>query len=112
MPELPYYPQMEGFLKLGCDAITRLGLRVKFGRNALSQRSRIAMPAQKRADDLNELFSDPGIKTIFCLSGGANTNVIVPLLDWDAIALNPNVIMGLGGNSALLLGIYSQTRMV
>ena len=111
-PAHPYYPGMGGFVKLGCDAITHLGLRVEFGRNALSQRNQIAIPAQKRADDLNELFSDPSIKAIFCLSGGANTNAILPLLDWDAITLNPKIIMRFSANSALLLGIYSQTRMV
>ena len=45
-PAHPYYPGMEGFLKLGCDAITRLGLRTKFGRTALSQRSNDAVSSQ------------------------------------------------------------------
>lgn len=111
-PAHPFYPLMEDFLKLGCDAVTRLGLQVKLGRHTLLQHEHIAVPAQQRADDLNELFADPDVHAIFCLSGGANTNAILPLLDWNMIARNPKIIMGYSANTALLLGLYSQCQMV
>jgi len=111
-PANPFYPAMEDYLKLGCDAIISLGLQVKMGRHALMQSNHIAIPAKQRADDLNELFTDPDVKAIFCLSGGANTNAVLPLLDWDTITQNPKIIMGFSANTALLLGIYSKTNMV
>ncbi|MCL6442357.1 MAG: LD-carboxypeptidase [Alicyclobacillus sp.] len=111
-PAHPFYPAMEPFLQLGCNALRALGLRVKFAQHALTQSDMLAIPAEQRASDLNDLFADPDVKAIFCLSGGANTNAVLPLLDWAVILQNPKIIMGYSANTALLLGIYSQTNMV
>ena len=93
-------------------AIEDLGLKVQIANNARHQREHLNPAPELRVDDLHDLFADPDIKAIFCLSGGSGTNALLPLLDWDLIARSPKILMGYSANTALLLGIYARLNMV
>lgn len=111
-PALPYYRAMEPFLNLGMSALQRLGLRTKLARHALHERKQLAVSAEARASDLNDLFADSEVKAIICLAGGANVNAVLPLLDWSAIKRSPKIVMGYSANTSLLLGLHAKTGLI
>ena len=111
-PAASFFSFTNNWLSRAQAAIEDLGLKVQLANNARHQREHLNPAPQLRVDDLHDLFADPNIKAIFCLSGGSGTNALLPLLDWDLIACSPKILMGYSANTALLLGIYARLNMV
>ena len=111
-PAASFFSFTNNWLSRAQAAIEDLGLKVQLANNARHQREHLNPAPQLRVNDLHDLFSDPDIKAIFCLSGGAGTNALLPLLDWDLIARSPKILMGYSANTALLLGIYARLNLV
>jgi muramoyltetrapeptide carboxypeptidase LdcA involved in peptidoglycan recycling len=68
--------------------------------------------AQRRSEMLMTAFSDPQIKAILPLCGGARIYDILPLLDYDVLANNPKIICGSSELSALMVLIAEKAEMV
>lgn len=66
----------------------------------------------ERAQDLNELFSNPHIDGILCARGGYGCTRIMHLIDYGAIRNNPKVLVGFSDVTALLNGIYKETGLI
>ena len=111
-PAASFFAFTNNWLSRAQSALEDLGLKVQLANNARHQREHLNPAPQLRVDDLHDLFADPDIKAIFCLSGGSGTNALLPLLDWDLIARSPKILMGYSANTALLLGIYARLNMV
>lgn len=88
------------------------GFKVKFARNALSNTLGYGTTAKEKAEDINEMFSTPEVKAIFCISGGFNSNVTFDYLDYDRIKLNPKIICGFSDSTSILNVIYLKTGLV
>ena len=108
----PHFFFTNNWLSRAQAALEDLGLKVQLANNARHQREHLNPAPELRVNDLHDLFADPDIKAIFCLSGGSGTNALLPLLDWDLIARSPKILMGYSANTALLLGIYARLNMV
>jgi muramoyltetrapeptide carboxypeptidase len=67
---------------------------------------------QERANDLNEMFSNPKIKAIYCAHGGDTANQILSLIDYGAIKKNPKIFLGMSDNDVLNLAINTKTDLV
>lgn len=67
---------------------------------------------KQRATDIMDMFCNPDVDIIFCTSGGAGSQRLLPYLDFSTIKNNPKPIVGHSDNTALQLGIYSQTGNV
>lgn len=67
---------------------------------------------QERADDFNEMFSNPEIKAIYCAHGGDTANQILSLIDYEAIKKNPKIFLGMSDIDVLHLAIYTKTKLV
>ena len=67
---------------------------------------------QERADDFNEMFSNPEIKAIYCASGGDTANQILSLIDYEAIKKNPKIFLGMSDIDVLHLAINTKTDLV
>lgn len=111
-PASSFFPVHESALQRGIAYLERVGLRVQLAPHALNQRQHLNPPARHRAEDLNQMFADPKIKAIFCLSGGSGVNAILPLLDWKQIEKSPKVVMGYSAITALLIGLYAKAGLV
>jgi muramoyltetrapeptide carboxypeptidase len=72
----------------------------------------MAGTASERASDLNESFSRPDIRAVFCVRGGAGSLAILPYLDYDLIAENPKPVFGLSDSTALQNALYARTKNV
>lgn len=65
----------------------------------------------ERVDELNQLIRNPDIDCIMSTIGGANSNSLLPYIDYDAIRANPKIFVGYSDVTAILLAIYQQTGL-
>lgn len=65
---------------------------------------------KERAHDINQAFSNPEIKALFCIRGGAGSLKILDFLDYDLIKKNKKPIFGLSDSTALQNAIYTKTK--
>lgn len=78
------------------------GYRVKVAPNVLARFGFLAGPAASRADDLNSLLRDPDVRMVVTAMGGAGAAHLLPLVDYDALATSPKIVVGLSNPSVLL----------
>jgi len=67
---------------------------------------------REKLEDLHELFSDPVVRAIVCLRGGAGSSRLLGQLDYELIAANPKILVGYSDITALSLGIFAKTGLV
>lgn len=67
---------------------------------------------QERADDLNEMFSNPNVQAIYCSHGGSTANQILSLIDYELIKKNPKIFLGMSDIDVLHLAINKKTGLV
>ncbi len=65
----------------------------------------------ERAEELNELIRDKGVRCIISTIGGMNSNSILPYIDYDAFMNDPKIIVGYSDVTAILFGIYAKTNI-
>jgi muramoyltetrapeptide carboxypeptidase len=92
-------------LQRGIRALEGWGLNVKVGEHVNDRHGYMAGRDEDRAADVNAMYRDPEVRAIFCLQGGYGSPRIVPLLDRDAIAANPKLLMGYSDITALHLAV-------
>lgn len=88
------------------------GFTVRFAKNALSNTLGYGTTAKEKADDINEMFANPVVKAIFCISGGFNSNTTFDYIDYDRIKINPKIICGFSDSTSILNAIYNRTGLV
>ena len=110
-PASAFFTINEPAFQRGVAYLEKAGLHVQVAPHTLDQRQYLNPPAQRRAEDLNQMFADPKIKAIFCLSGGSGVNAVLPLLDWEQIERSPKVVMGYSAITALLIGLYAKVGL-
>ena len=64
---------------------------------------------KQRASDIMDMFANLDVDIIFCTTGGAGSQRLLSYLDFEIIKNNPKPIVGHSDNTALQMGIYSQT---
>lgn len=91
-----------------------LGYRVKIGMSCRGSTSRgyAAAPAEVRAADLNEGFTDPSIDAIWCTRGGSTAWQILPYLDYARIAAHPKPLIGFSDITTLHIAIRQRCNFV
>lgn len=97
------------------EAIARvefLGLKAHPGAAVLKQQGYFAGSDEERAQDINQMFANPNIKAILQMRGGFGTARLLELLDYELIAKNPKIVMGMSDTTALLLALYRKTSLV
>lgn len=94
------------------EALEALDLKVRQGKNLKNRRGHLAGTDEERAADLNEMFSDPGIKAVICIRGGSGAARILPLIDYPMIKQNPKTLLGYSDITALHNAINAQTGLI
>ncbi len=108
----PASPMIEERLQKGIFYLENEGFAVKLGKSARQVYGYLAGSDQSRADDLNSMFLDPEVNAIFCTRGGYGTPRILDLIDYDAVAKNPKILVGYSDITALQMAIFSQANLV
>lgn len=99
-------------LMRGVQHLQDLGFRVLIGTNAQKHSGHTAGTRDERLADLHEMFQNPLVSAIITTIGGYNSHQLLDALDYSLIKAHPKILMGYSDITALLLGIYSQTKMV
>jgi muramoyltetrapeptide carboxypeptidase len=94
------------------DTVTALGLKPKLGKHVNDRYGYMAGRDEDRAADLNAMFKDPEVDAIHCIRGGWGAARLLPLLDFDAIAKNPKILVGYSDITALHLAIQARTGLI
>lgn len=66
----------------------------------------------ERAQEFNALIRDPQVRCVMSTIGGANSNALLPYLDYQALIADPKIIIGYSDTTALLAGIYAKTGLI
>jgi muramoyltetrapeptide carboxypeptidase len=72
----------------------------------------LAGSREQRADDLMSAFSDPDIRLILPATGGVGASQLLDILEYDIIAANPKLFVGLSDPSIVCNAIYAMTNIV
>lgn len=96
----------------GTEAVEALGWRVAIGDAALSVTEHTAGSAEDRAGDINRMVANPDVRLILATVGGYNSNQLLDLIDFDAMARDPKILLGYSDYSAVLLGAYASIGLV
>lgn len=91
----------------------KMGYKVSFGTNTNDDNWDMtgSTTIENRVADIHEAFRDKNVKAIFTIIGGANSNQLLPYLDYNLIKENPKFFCGFSDITALLNGIYAQTGL-
>lgn len=111
-PSDPVLPENEEKLQAGIAYLSNLGFKVKTGAHIRSNTLGYAASPEEKAEDINQMFTDPNIKAIICAQGGDTANAPLSLIDWESIRQNPKIFLGLSDISVLLNAIYQHTGLV
>jgi muramoyltetrapeptide carboxypeptidase len=99
-------------LDRGLELIKSIGFRARVSKHVLDRDDILAGSDRQRADELQAFFADPDIRAIFVARGGYGSGRILPLLDFEAIALTPKPFIGFSDLTFLLNPIVERARMV
>lgn len=88
-----------------------LGYKVKIGKHALESSGYVSASAQKRAEDLNEMFRLKDVAMIMATIGGNHSNQILKYIDFGMIRKNPKIFMGYSDITVLHYALYTQANL-
>lgn len=96
-------------IRLPLEYLKKLGFECIIGSAVYKQERFMAGSDKERAADIMNFFADPAVKAIFTTAGGAGSQRILDLLDYDIIRKNPKPVIGLSDNTSLQNGIFART---
>jgi len=99
-------------LDRGLELLRSIGFRARVSRRVLARDDILAGSDRQRAEELQAFFADPDIRAIFVARGGYGSGRILPLLDFEAMALTPKPFIGFSDLTFLLNPIVERARMV
>ena len=89
-------------LEAGCEALRRAGYRPFFLDSILEQDLYFAGSAERRARELEEMFTRDDVRAIVCARGGYGSNYLLESLDLQKIKAHPKIFVGYSDLTALL----------
>ena len=112
-PSNPVQGEKKQFIDNGIKKLESLGFNFVFSKHCfgIDKYDISSGSPQERANDLNEMFSNPKIKAIFCTVGGHTAIQILSLIDYENIKKNPKVFLGMSDIDVLHLAINSKTGL-
>jgi muramoyltetrapeptide carboxypeptidase LdcA involved in peptidoglycan recycling len=75
--------------KIAISALSRLGLKTKYGKHVGKCDEFVSSSIEARIEDINWAFSDKEMKAILTVIGGFNSNQLLRHLDYRLIKSNP-----------------------
>lgn len=96
----------------GCERLRRLGYEVVYSPSIFDRDLYFAGSAQRRAQELHQMFVHPEVKAVLCARGGYGANYLLPHLDPKLIRENPKVFAGSSDVTSLLTYILDKARLV
>jgi muramoyltetrapeptide carboxypeptidase len=89
-------------LEKGCEALRQLGYKPFYFDSILEQDLYFAGSAERRAQELEEMFVRDDVGAILCARGGYGANYLLPRLDPAKIVAHPKIFVGYSDITTLL----------
>lgn len=99
-------------IEASIEKVKELGFRVTVGESCYGVHGYLSGKDEIRANDINNMFKDESIDGIWCIRGGYGTPRILDMLDYDAIRLNPKILIGYSDITALHIAINQKCGLV
>ncbi len=108
----PGSPIDAGIIDARVQFLRDRGFNVVFGKYVYSIDGIVSAPADKRAEDIMDMFKNPDVKMILPTRGGTGVQGILPFLDFDIIKENPKLISGYSDITVLMNSLYQYSDLI
>lgn len=105
-------PVPDELLTQGVGVIVKAGYQVELADGILERKGYLAGDPKGRALALQNFFSRPDIRAIFCARGGFGSIQLLPLLDVEMVRRNPKIFVGYSDVTVLLNWFLQRFGMV
>jgi muramoyltetrapeptide carboxypeptidase len=105
-------PQTSELLDDGVKVLKAMGYTVRLGASVRAIDGYLSGSDECRADDINQMFKDPGVDAIFCTRGGYGSGRLLPLLDYSLIKNNPKIFVGYSDITSLSMAFLRKCGLV
>jgi len=99
-------------LDAGCDALRRLGYQPFYFDSILEKDLYFAGQLERRARELDEMFSRDDVRAIVCARGGYGANYLLHSLNLESIQSHPKIFVGYSDITTLLTCVLDATGLV
>ena len=99
-------------LEAGCDGLRRLGYEPFYLDSILDRDLYFAGSVERRARELEEMFTRNDVRAIVCARGGYGSNYLLPMIDIRKIAAHPKIFVGYSDLTTLLTWFTDQAKLV
>ena len=96
----------------GCDVLRRMGYKVVFDEAIFDRDLYCAGSAERRARELESMFTRDDVGAIISARGGYGANYLLPLLDLKKIAASPKPFLGYSDVTSLMTYLYDSIGLV
>jgi len=99
-------------LEAGCDRLRRFGYKPFYFDSILQENIYFAGSVERRARELEEMFTRDEVGGIICARGGYGSNYLLEELDWSLIKAHPKILVGYSDITSLLTCICDAANTV
>jgi muramoyltetrapeptide carboxypeptidase len=99
-------------LDAGCKVLEKLGYKPLYLDSITGKNLYFAGSADRRARELEEMFSRDDVRAIVCARGGYGANYLLNTLNLDKIKAHPKIFVGYSDVTSLLTYISDSTGLV
>src|ERR1700680_1412046 len=96
-------------LEAGCDALRRLGYKPFYLDSIIEKNLYFAGSVERRARELDEMFSRDDVRAIVCARGGYGANYLLDTLNLEKIKAHPKIFVGYSDITTLLTYVLDST---
>jgi muramoyltetrapeptide carboxypeptidase len=100
------------FLEAGCEALRRQGYKPFFLDSIFDKNLYFAGSAERRAGELDEMFTRDDVRAIVCARGGYGANYLLDSLNLEKIKAHPKILVGYSDITTLLTYILDSAGLV
>jgi muramoyltetrapeptide carboxypeptidase len=99
-------------LEAGCEGLRRAGYRPFYFDSILDQDIYFAGSVERRARELEAMFTREDVKAIVCARGGYGSNYLLEALDLQIIKSHPKIFVGYSDLTALLTYFFDAAGLL
>lgn len=99
-------------LQRGCARLQQAGFKTTYLDSILDKDLYFAGTHERRARELEQMFSRDDVAAILCARGGYGCNHLLPLIDMNIVRSHPKFFMGYSDITTLLTHFTDQTGIV
>lgn len=92
--------------------LNALGFNVSFGQHAFERDEFGSSSVQSRVADLHDAFTDPNVDLVMAAFGGANSNELLPYIDYELIKNNQKIFCAFSDITALQDALFKKSNLI